>query len=368
MKKILVCTALLTLLLSASSVLAVSLSVQEMMGRHLYMDKDLSWNSTQSCATCHHRSAGFADPTNSRDPENTMVSLGDDGTSLGGRNAPTAAYCGFSPILAQNDDDEWIGGMFWDGRKTGEVLYDPLAEQAQGPPLNPVEMNMPDEASVVARVAESRYAHLFIENYGEYFFDDPLSAYDEIARLIAAYERSAELNPFNSRYDRGELTAAELQGLDAFQKVKCDACHSLTPPIDKLGLAPVPAPGPIFTTYGYANIGVPINEKLIGVDGSHYDPPDLGLGGFLDDESQNGKFKIPTLRNIAETAPYSHNGYFATLEEMVRFHVDRGDLIPEVEANVVDPVIVGVLSDAKIADVVSFLGALTDGGMKRNGR
>lgn len=349
MKKILVCTALLTLLLSASSVLAVSLSVQEKMGRHLYMDKDLSWNSTQSCATCHHRSAGFADPTNSRDPENTMVSLGDDGISLGGRNAPTAAYCGYSPIL-NYDTGEWIGGMFWDGRMTGEVLGDPLAEQAQGPPLNPIEMNMPDEVSVVERVAASQYAHLFIENYGEDFFVNSSSAYDEIARLIAAYERSAELNPFNSRYDRDELTDAESRGLEAFEKAQCSVCHSL--------ILPEGAPGPVFTTYGYANIGVPNNAAVNSEQ-------DLGLGYVKDGE--DGKFKIPTLRNVAETAPYSHNGFFSTLEDIVSFHVDRGELTPDVEANWVDPVTVE-LNDQEIADIVAFLGALSDGGMKRNGR
>ncbi|MCB2182109.1 MAG: c-type cytochrome [Desulfobulbaceae bacterium] len=357
MKKSLASSAVFSLALLAGSVSAFALTVQEQMGRHLYMDKDLSWNSTQSCSTCHHRSAGFADPTNSRDPENTMVSLGDDGVSLGGRNAPSSAYAGYSPILAQDENGEWIGGMFWDGRMTGDVLGDPLAEQAQGPPLNPVEMNMPDEASVVARVAEAPYAHLFIENYGVEFFDDPLAAFDEIARLIAAYERSEELNPFNSRFDRDELTAQEIDGFTAFQKAQCDACHSLTPPAT--------APGPLFTTYGYANIGVPVNEKLIGVEGGHYAPPDLGLGYVV--EGEDGKFKIPTLRNIAETAPYSHNGYFATLEEMVRFHVDRGALEPEVATNMVDPVTVE-LTDQELADIVAFLYALSDGGMKQKGR
>ncbi|MBU0480794.1 MAG: c-type cytochrome [Proteobacteria bacterium] len=347
MKKITASAIAMTLAISAGSAMAANLSVQEQMGRHLYQDKDLSWNRTQSCATCHHRSSGFADPTNSRDPENTMVSLGDDGISLGGRNAPTSAYAGYSPILAQNAAGEWIGGMFWDGRMTGEVLGDPLAEQAQGPPLNPVEMNMPDVASVVARVEESQYAQLFIENYGTTFFDDPIAAYDEIARLIAAYERSGELNPFNSRYDRDELTAAEARGLAVFRKAGCDSCHSLTPPAG--------APGPVFTTYGYANIGVP-NNPLVNPD------PDLGLGYVK--AGEDGKFKIPTLRNVAETAPYSHNGYFPTLTAMVSFHNDRGGLTPDVEENLVDPVNVA-LNTQEIADVVAFLGALTDVSTKR---
>lgn len=341
MKKIMTSGALFVLCFSASSALAATLTIQEQMGRHLYLDKDLSWNSTQSCATCHHRSAGFADPTNSRDPENVMNSLGDDGISRGGRNAPTSAYAGYSPILS-DDTGEWIGGMFWDGRMTGEVLGDPLAEQAQGPPLNPVEMNMPDLESVVARVAESRYANLFIDTYGPDFFDDPLWAWDEIARLIATYERSAEVNAFNSRFDRGELTGPEARGFTAFQKAQCNSCHSLTPPGD--------APGPVFTTYGYANIGVP-NNAAVNPD------QDLGLGYVI--AGEDGKFKIPTLRNVAATAPYSHNGYFSTLEAMVNFHIDRGQLPPDVATNLVDPVTVA-LSDQEISDIVTFLGALTD--------
>jgi len=342
MKRLVFFALLLILSFTTNHALAVSLSAQEKMGRHLYQDKNLSWNSTQSCATCHHRSAGFADPTNSRDPENTMVSLGDDGFSLGGRNAPTAAYCGYSPILIQDENGEWFGGMFWDGRMTGEILGDPLAEQAQGPPLNPVEMNMPDLETVVARVFEADYAHLFIEAYGYDFFTDPVAAYDEIARLIAAYERSAELNRFSSAFDNGTLTATEARGLAAFQKAQCDSCHSLaTPP---------GAPGPVFTTYGYANIGVPRNV-IVNPN------PDLGLGYVK--EGQNGKFKIPTLRNIAQTAPYSHNGYFATLAEMVRFHLDREGLEPDVLENLIDPVTVE-LKEREIADIVAFLSALTD--------
>ncbi|MDA3835510.1 MAG: c-type cytochrome, partial [Spirochaetales bacterium] len=208
--------------------------------------------------------------------------------------------------------------------------------------LNPVEMNMPNLESVVARVAASQYAHLFIDYFGPDFFEDAVWAYDEIAHLIAAYERSAEINPFNSRFDRNELTVAETRGFDAFQQA-CNSCHTLTPPAD--------APAAVFTTYGYANIGIP-NNAIVNPD------QDLGLGYVKTGE--DGKFKIPTLRNIAETAPYSHNGYFSTLEAMVNFHIDRGLLTPDVEVNLVAPVTVD-LSAQEITDIVAFLGALTDG-------
>ena len=116
----------------------------EQLGKIFYQDKGFSRNETQSCQTCHHHITGYADPTNMRDPEYTVVSLGDDGVSLGGRNAPSSAYCGFSPSLRLQADGTYVGGLFWDGLANGadEDLQDPLAKQAQGPPLNPVEMNM----------------------------------------------------------------------------------------------------------------------------------------------------------------------------------------------------------------------------------
>ncbi|SHJ20045.1 Cytochrome c peroxidase [Malonomonas rubra DSM 5091] len=345
MRKLLLCTTAFWLVFMLSSAVAITLSTEEKIGRHLYQDTNLSLNGTQSCATCHHRSAGFADPSNRQDPVNSMVSLGDDGVSLGGRNAPTSAYCGYSPIL-QEVDGEWFGGMFWDGRATGYTLGDPLAEQAQGPPLNPVEMNLPSIEVFVERVEASDYAHLLLDYYGRNFFSKPEKAYDEMAHLIAAYERSAELNAFTSRYDRGELTANEANGLAAFQKARCDACHSLD--------VPQGAPGAVFTSYGYANIGVPNNYTV-------NPSKDYGLGYTVGPE-QNGKFKIPTLRNITRTPPYSHNGYFATLEEMVRFHLDRGGLVPDVEDNLVDPVTVE-LAEQEISDLLSFLDALTDEGL-----
>ena len=103
----------------ASSVFAAGLTQMEQLGKIMYQDKDFSLNRTQSCQTCHHHLAGFADPTNMRDPASTVVSLGDDGISKGGRNAPSSAYAGFSPALQKNDAGEYVGGMFWDGRATG---------------------------------------------------------------------------------------------------------------------------------------------------------------------------------------------------------------------------------------------------------
>ncbi|TFG36910.1 MAG: cytochrome-c peroxidase, partial [Desulfobacterales bacterium] len=120
-----------------------TLTPLEALGELLYFSPLLSMeDSDQSCASCHDPSTGFADPDNHDFPYIYMVSEGADGLSKGGRNALTSAYAGFSPIL-HREKGEYVGSIFWDGRATGYTLGDPLAEQAQGPPLNPVEMNIP---------------------------------------------------------------------------------------------------------------------------------------------------------------------------------------------------------------------------------
>lgn len=338
---------------------AAGLTQMEQLGKIMYQDKDFSRNGTQSCQTCHHHISGFADPTNMRDPVNTVVSLGDDGVSLGGRNAPTSAYAGFSPAL-HKENDAYVGGLFWDGRATGGSvnLADPLAEQAQGPPLNPVEMNMPDKEAVVAVVRSAPYASLFRKVFGSASLDNVDSAWDNIAKAIAKYERSNEVQAFSSRLDKGQLTDQEKRGQHLFA-INCAKCHSME--------TVAGAKGPLFTNYTYANIGLPANVED-GVAGG-----DLGLGGFLlasgiseqEAQLQNGKFKVPTLRNVAFSAPYGHNGYFATLREMVVF-INTRDTDnwpqPDVNDNVYRADNFGRLglSNQEIDDIVAFLTALTD--------
>ena len=349
-KKVMIGVIFLLFAGTVGLVSAAKLSHIEQLGKIMYQDKDFSYNSTQSCQTCHHHVSGFADPTNSRDPSYTVVSLGADGVSLGGRNAPTAAYAGYSPTLQQDTTGEYVGGMFWDGRATGSTLGDPLAEQAQGPPLNPVEMNMPDEEAVVQVVRDSSYTHLFYTVFGPDSLDDVDSAFDNIARAIAAYERSSEVQKFSSRFDQGRLTSQERRGMNLFQ-TNCANCHSTDDVTGK---------GPLFTKYTYANIGIPVNPLLAE------NPTDLGLGGFLGDASQNGKFKVPTLRNVALTAPYGHNGYFPTLKEMVDFKNTRDVSsdweAPEVTENLYTADNMGNLGliDQEVNDIVAFLMTLTD--------
>lgn len=352
------------------------LTVMEKLGKSLFSDKNLSFNGTQSCKSCHHPTAGFADPSNFRNPYQNVVSVGADGVSLGGRNAPTAAYSGFSPILQQDEEGTWIGGMFWDGRATGWTLGDPIAEQALGPFLNPVEMAMPSKAAVVAVVQASNYAWMFLAVFGPDAFDDVEQAYDNIGRAIATYERTAELEKFNSKFDtfwtacnavgidvstidatnvgdvpQGILTPQQLNGLVLFNtKAQCAACHPTAKDPN--------APFPLFTDFTYDNLGIPVNPKLAG------NPTDYGLGSFLGDPAENGKFKVSTLRNLERTPPYGHNGFFPTLKEIVNFYNTRdvGNWPPpEVPENVNTDELGNLgLTGQEEDDIVAFLLTLTD--------
>jgi len=364
MKKCLTASCLCLLSVSFTiPLLAAGLTQEQQLGKIMYQDKDFSYNKTQSCQTCHHHISGFADPTNMRDPENTVVSLGDDQVSKGGRNAPSSAYAGFSPPL-HKDEKGYVGGMFWDGRATGlsETLGDPLAEQAQGPPLNPVEMNMADYEAVVNEVRSATYATLFRKVYGPDSLADAARAYDDIARAIADYERSREVQSFSSRFDSSALNVQEQKGKVIFG-VHCAGCHSMDPGNS--------SPKALFTTYRYYNIGLPANIEDGVLD------KDYGLGGFLASgnaplayaegaQEEMGKFKVPTLRNVALTPPYGHNGIFATLEEMVRFKNNRQETWntngPDVPENIYNLEGFGQmgLQDEDINALVAFLKALTD--------
>ena len=128
---------------------------------------------------------------------NKAFSLGDDNHSLGDRNAPTAAYAMFSPKFHKTDEGDYIGGQFLDGREPD------LAAQAGGPPLNPIEMGIPDKVSVMARLQENPdYVAALQAYFDADVFGDPATAYGAMATSIAAYEMTEEFAPFDSKYDR----------------------------------------------------------------------------------------------------------------------------------------------------------------------
>jgi len=174
------------------------------LGKALFFDTNLSVNGKQSCASCHAPETGFTGP-DSLENAHEAVYPGALPTRYGNRKPPTSAYAGDSPILHFDASaGKWIGGMFWDGRASGWTLGDPLAEQAQGPFLNPLEQAMPNARLVVLMAAHSTYAGLFEQVWGPGSLDyvkDVEGTYTRIADSIAAYERSAEVNPFSSKFD-----------------------------------------------------------------------------------------------------------------------------------------------------------------------
>jgi cytochrome c peroxidase len=320
-----------------------SLTPMELLGKRLFFDTNLSSPPGQACAACHAPSVGFTGP-NSSVNAGGAVYPGAIPTRFGNRKPPAAAYA-FGPNLTYDTDDQlWEGGTFWDGRATGWRLGDPLAEQAQGPFLNPVEQNMPSNVDVCLAVKISNYADLFEQVWGTGSLDCMAGVdltYERIARSISAYERSKEVSPFTSKYDyylagKARLTNLEKLGLRLFEgKAGCAACHLSQP-------EPAGAP-PMFTDFTYDNLGVPKNPKnpfytmpsWINPDGAAW--VDYGLGHFLASagyppevyEPEMGKQKVPTLRNVAlrpnckVVKAYGHNGYFKSLLSIVHFYNTR---------------------------------------------
>ncbi|MCK4711528.1 MAG: c-type cytochrome, partial [Marinosulfonomonas sp.] len=301
-------------------------------------------------------------------------SLGDDGVSLGDRNAPTVMYAMQTPPFHINDMGFPMGGQFWDGS-----AHD-LAAQAGGPPLNPIEMGMPDKASVVARLHENDDYIAALEAYfGADVFDDTDAAYGAMTASIAAYESTDLFAPFDSKYDRalrGEytMTAQEALGQEMFfskDATNCSMCHMIKQfPTDE---------GEVFTAYEYHNIGVPTNVPGRRANGVLVGKIDFGLLGNaqVNDVIEMGKFRTPTLRNVAVTGPYMHNGIFNDLRTTILFYnkynnldaawqinpeTGKGFGWPEVPKTLaVRELTHGpALTDAQIDALVAFLETLTD--------
>ena len=375
---------------------ADSLTNIERLGKMLFLDKSLSFYNNESCATCHAAEFGFTGP-NGKINAAGAVYPGSIPGAFGNRKPPTAAYGGESPVLYYNDDDEvWTGGMFWDGRATGWTLGDPLAEQAQGPFLNPAEQALPDAEEVCWKVYKSQYAKLFVQVWGELDCDTDLGialAYDNIGYSISAYEKSYEVNPFSSKFDgfwdnakaagmdvtaidmsnytdyyKLGLNNKEVLGLAIFNdedKGKCSLCHTLDE--GEAGY-------PLFTDFTYDNLGVPKNP-MNPVYNLDPDFIDLGLGGFLESAGypdfmdEYGKFKVPTLRNVDKregntVKAYGHNGYFKSLYEITHFYNTR-DVEDWPDPEYADTVNMDELGDLGLTTaeenlIVLFMKTLTD--------
>ncbi|MCE2825990.1 MAG: c-type cytochrome [Verrucomicrobium sp.] len=239
------------------------------LGRELFFEKKLSANNTQSCNSCH------AVDKNRGGVDNEPTSPGAFG-KRGGRNSPTVLNAGFH--IAQ----------FWDGRaKT-------LEDQAKGPVLNPGEMAMPSEAAVIQKLkAEKKYVSGFKKAFpGE---NEPIT-YDNFAKAVASFERTLRTQDRFDDFLKGDdkaLTAAELKGLDTFLSIGCTTCHS----------------GPLLGGNDY---------KKLGILNAYENTSDKGRIEVTKEDYDEFVFKVPSLRNIALTAPYFHDGSQKTLEEAVQ--------------------------------------------------
>ncbi len=337
------------------------------LGRSLYFDKSLSKNRTQSCATCHNPEFGFVDDRDNG--VSKQASLGDDGHSIGDRQAPSAAYAMFSPKFHYDaKKKEYVGGQFWDGREST------LAGQAGGPPTNPAEMGMSSKKETVSRIQENEYyVQLFTKIYGQDIFTDASKAYMSMAQAIEAFEQTKEFAPFDSKYDRYlegkyDLSPTEDLGRSLFfsnANNSCASCHTLKGEDKK---------GETFTNYEFHNIGTPINRELRAKNGVKN--IDFGLlnNPAVSDVVHKGKYKVPTLRNVAVTAPYMHNGVFKELKTVVEFYNKYNDktktINPETSKKWADPEVKETINldelrakkqnERKMEALVAFMKLLTD--------
>lgn len=327
------------------------------LGKLLLFDKHLSVKENEACSFCHTPETGFTGPIQSLNLA-TVSYPGSVRTRFSQRKPQSYMYATFAPVLHYNPlQGDLVGGNFWDMRASGYRLQSPSAEQAQGPPTNPVEMGLPDSACLAYRLSKAPYRKLFEQVWGAGSFaiawpadvegicstpgPPPASdqypvhlsaadrkradhVYDGFGLAIAAYEASPQISPFSSKYDfvqagKQSFTAAEARGYALFRgKARCNECHRDGGPGEE----------PLFTDFTASNIGVPRNSALqfyleAAPDESGYAPntdgpsyKDLGVGYFLRKlkslsgqlnpnsnwiplaPSFDGKFQVPTLRNV----------------------------------------------------------------------
>ena len=288
------------------------------LGRYLFFDPVLSGDGTLSCASCHNPDQGFSD--------NLPRSVGIGGQEVA-RAAPTLWNTAF------------LNKFFWDARATS------LEEQVIGPLFASDEMGNSPVKLLETLNAIPAYQTLFLQAFPQR--QGETIQLDEVYLSLAAFQTS--LISLNSRYDRyahgyhAALSAPEIEGLNIFRSfvARCAECH--TPPL--------------FTNQQVAVIGAPEPEGWpldVGAERT-YDAPELKAG-----------FKVPTLRNIAQTAPYMHSGKFANLHEVAEFYNGgRGHAVPatlnlHLHWHISSP----NLTDYELDRLVDFLGTLTDESLK----
>ena len=334
---------------------AADLKVQKAaLGSAIFHDTSLSNPPGQSCATCHDPAKAFADPGKDTSP-------GALEGKVGNRNAPSLMYLKYvMPFGKEEWSTEWRGGFFWDGRANT------LQEQARGPILNPLEMNNTVEGAAKALKAAG-YAPLIKSLYGD--LNDDEAWVDAATDALAEFQLTDTFAPFTSKFDYSEaglvkLTKQEERGHQIFNaKGMCIDCHSGR--FDAHN---------IFTQFKFHNILVPKNPGLgfydlpkdSNPDGRKYIDPGLANNPHLTGEDKKqafGQFRSPSLRNVAITAPYMHNGVFKTLREVIQFYNKMENFWPaetfENQSRMINTQL--NLTPEEIQALVAFLKTLTDG-------
>lgn len=303
----------------------------EALGEKLFFDASLSEPRGMSCATCHDPAKAFQGNNHS---SIAALAKGSREDQFGTRNVPTLLYALFSPpfhfVKEKNEKGEIaynpVGGQFLDGRAAT------LAKQIEGPLLSPREMNNASKEQVVQKVREGVNANEFKKLFGAGIFADDTKAFAAIGTALQAYEKSAVFRPFSSKFDavlagKETFTPLEAEGFKLFkdtEKGNCLACH--------VGDEKSKRPHDwLFTDFSYDAFGAPRNAAI--PDNNNPEYVDLGLcdrDDFkthppkgVDLKTLCGAFKVPTLRNIAVTGPYMHNGVFKTLRDVVAFYATR---------------------------------------------
>ncbi|MGA8742821.1 MAG: cytochrome c peroxidase [Terracidiphilus sp.] len=442
----------------------------ETLGELMLYDNKISPGKNLACASCHMPYAGFGGPI----PSVNLTIVAFPGTvhfRVGKRTPQRHPYAPFFPVLQYNQEQGlFFGGNFWDSRATGYRLRIPDAEQAQGPPVDTQEMGFPDTACIAFRLSHAVYRPLFEDVWGKGSFDIdfppetaricttpggaavfggnttpvPLGAadrtrantvYDRWAQSIDAFEQSVQVSAFSSKFDaflagKYKLTADEIAGFKLFDgKGNCNSCHLdgrgtrlKSGQIDTSSTAMV---NPLFTCFGSANEGTPLNPRnafyyqttpdSYGLIANPYGfgYRDLGLGTFLRSgfgsgpnpnsswrkyaPTVDGQMQVSTVRDVALTPPqcptteapgpyfqkgFFHNGYFKSLKQVVHFyntrdkyaypvtsgHCPKGTTekvdcwpIPEVRNNI-DMTSGNLgLTDEEENQIVAFLQTLSDG-------
>lgn len=356
------------------------------LGRKLFFDPGLSASGKLACAGCHDASHALA-PANARD-----VQLGGaDGKQRGFRATPSLRYLQTAQRFAEHfyDGEDGVdqgptGGFMWDGRAA--TAHD----QAQLPLFAPFELANRSPAELAAKLRNAPYARELRDAFGDTALDTDEMAIKAAVLVLEVFEQSpAEFYPYDSKYDaalrgRAQLTAREARGLALFNapdKGNCASCHPSTTSNGAF---------PAFSDFGFVALGIPRARTIpANADPQFYD---LGLCGPLRRDLAGraeycGLFRTPSLRNVAVRRRLFHNGSFTSLTQAVRFYATRDvapeqwyprdaagrvlpfdDLPEQYRKNVNrDPPFGGhpgerpALDDGEIADIVAFLGTLTDG-------